>query len=72
MQLMTNVILKDIIKFQSTISSFCQQNPVPLISSCNNFHIVKLLFQNASIFIKFSNVLLISKCQNKLIINPDK
>ena len=48
----------DIIKFQNTISPFCQQNPVPLISSCTNFHIVKLLFQNTSISFKFTNVLL--------------
>ena len=48
----------DVIKFQSTISPFCQQNPVPLISSCYNFHFVKLLIQNTSTSIKFSNVLL--------------
>ena len=52
-----NIILRDAIKFQSTISPFHQQNPIPLISSCYNFHIVKLLIQNTSISIKYSNIL---------------
>ena len=48
----------DVIKFHCTISPFRQQNPIPpLISSCYNFHIIKLLFQNTSISIKFSNAL---------------
>ena len=48
---------RDAIKFQCTISSFYQQNPVPLIFCCYNFHIVKLLIQNTSISIKFNNIL---------------
>ena len=48
----------DVIKFQSTISLFHLHNLGPLICSCYNFYIIKLLFQKRSISIKFSNVLL--------------